>query len=240
MTGINYDDLKSYLYVSEDYGKNWNSIAAGLPDEPVNVILEDPSNENILYTGTLRGVFISIDRGKNWSYLGNNMPGAAIADLEIHEPSGDLIAGTHGRGIFKINLNPIHAFVNQKFSSDKDYLFETKEKQLPWFQSASNYPDFRTFEKKDIVFWIKEAKPVILSILNKDNKKIWTINLQGKKGFNQYRWDMIVSRQTSDLPYFTQYEKHLKAGAYKLTLSDGKLELSQPFIAIKNESPYKK
>lgn len=240
MTGINYDDLKSYLYVSEDYGKNWNSIAAGLPNEPVNVILEDPSNENILYTGTLRGVFISVDRGKNWSYLGNNMPGAAIADLEIHEPSGDLIAGTHGRGIYKINLNPIHAFVNQQFSLDKDYLFEPKDKQLPWFQSASNYPDFRTFEKKDIVFWLKDAKPVTLSILNKDNKKIWTINLQGQKGFNQYRWDMIVSRQTSDLPYFTQYEKYLKAGTYQLTLSDGKLELSQPFIAIKNESPFKK
>jgi hypothetical protein len=83
-------------------------------------------------------------------------------------------------------------------------------------------------------------KPVTLSIMDKDNKKIWSIKLQGEKGFNQYRWDMIVSRQTSDLPYFTQYEKYLKAGIYRMTLSDGKSELSQPFIAIKNETPYKK
>jgi photosystem II stability/assembly factor-like uncharacterized protein len=240
MTGINYDDLKSYLYVSEDYGKNWKSIAAGLPDEPVNVILEDPTNENILYTGTIRGVYVSIDMGKNWSYLGNNMPGTAIADLDIHESSGDLIAGTHGRGIYKISLKPIHAFINQQFSTDKDYLFATKENQLPWFQSASNNPDYSTFEKMDIVFWLNEMKPVTLSLTDRANKKIWSINLQGQKGFNQYRWDLIVSRQTSDLPYFTQFEKYLKAGTYKMTLSDGKSELVQPFIAIKNETQYKK
>ena len=82
-------------------------------------------------------------------------------------------------------------------------------------------------------------KPVTLSILDAANKKIWSINLQGQQGFNQYRWDMIVSRQTSDLPYFTQYERYLKAGTYKMILSDGKSELSQPFIAIKKETPYK-
>jgi hypothetical protein len=129
MTGINYDDLKSYLYVSEDYGKTWSGIASGLPNEPVNFILEDLTNENILYAGGFRGVYISIDRGKNWSYLGNNMPGAAIADLEIHESTMDLIAATHGRGIYKINLRPIHSMVNKIFSIDKDYLFDITESQ---------------------------------------------------------------------------------------------------------------
>jgi len=240
MTGINYDDLKSYLYISEDYGKNWSSIAAGLPNEPVNVILEDPANENILYAGCHRGVYISIDKGKNWSYLGNNMPGTAVADLEIHESTKNLIAATHGRGIYKINLAAIHAYAGKKFPADKDYLFEVQESRLPWFQSASGMPDYMTFEKTDIVYWLSEAKPVTLSIKDTANKKIWSINLQGQKGFNQYRWDLIVSRQTSDLPYFTQYERWLRAGTYTLVLSDAKSELTQPFIAVKNEMPLKK
>ena len=240
MTGINYDDLNSYCYVSEDYGKNWKSITAGLPNEPVNVILEEPTNENILYAGCLRGVYISIDRGKNWSYLGNNMPGAAIADLEIHEPTGDLIAATHGRGIYKISLNPLHTFISKNFSADKDYLFETKENQLPWFQSASGIPDYRTFEKTDIVYWLSEAKPIALSIKDTANKEVWSVQLKGEKGFNQYRWDLIVSRQISDLPYFTQFEKWLKAGSYILSLSDGKSKLSQPFNVKSRPSPYKK
>ena len=240
MTGINNDDLNSYLYVSEDYGKNWRSIAEGLPNEPMNVILEDPSNENILYAGSLRGVYISIDKGKRWSYLGNNMPGTAIADLEIHKSTGDLIAATHGRGIYKISLSPLHTLVSKNFSLDKDYLFETKESQLPWFQAASGIPDYRTFEKTDIVYWLSEAKPIILSIKDTANKEVWSIHLKGEQGFNQYRWDLIISRQTSDLPYFTQYEKWMKAGIYTLSLSTGKSELLQPFIVKSRPSPYKK
>ncbi|MGB4960290.1 MAG: hypothetical protein WBO36_12495, partial [Saprospiraceae bacterium] len=92
MTGINYDDLQSYLYMSDDFGKHWRNIAKGLPNEPVNVIIEDPIFENILYTGCFRGVYITFDRGTSWSYLGKNMPGTAIADLEIHEEKMDLVA----------------------------------------------------------------------------------------------------------------------------------------------------
>jgi len=235
MTGINYDDLKSYLYVSEDYGKTWTSIAPGLPDEPVNTILEDPANENILYAGCFRGVYISIDRGKNWSYLGNNMPGVAIADLEIHESTNDLIAATHGRGIYKINLAAIHLLVNKKFSADKDYLFELKECHLPWFQSASGTPDYRSLEKADITWWLNESKQVTLSVKDSSEKILWTINVKGQKGFNQYRWDMITNRQASDLPYFTQYESWIRPGRYTMVISDGKSALSKPFRVLKRE-----
>ena len=30
MTGINYDDLHRYAYVSEDYGRSWATISEGL------------------------------------------------------------------------------------------------------------------------------------------------------------------------------------------------------------------
>jgi hypothetical protein len=49
---------------------------------------------------------------------------------------------------------------------------------------------------------------------------------------------MIKRRQTSNLPYFTQYEEYLKAGAYTLILSDGQSELSRPFKAIENQRPH--
>ena len=56
VTGINYDDLRNHLYVSEDYGKTWQSVVSNLPDEVAYVIIEDPVNENILYAGLYRGV----------------------------------------------------------------------------------------------------------------------------------------------------------------------------------------
>ena len=61
MSGINYDDLGNYMYISENYGKDWKSIKSNLPNEPANVIIEDLKFENILYAGLYRGVYISFE-----------------------------------------------------------------------------------------------------------------------------------------------------------------------------------
>lgn len=240
MTGINYDDLQSYLYVSEDYGKNWTSIAAGLPNEPVNVVLEDPRHENILYAGSLRGVYISTNRGKTWAYLGCKMPGAAVADLEIHEASMDLVVATHGRGIYKMNLRPIHAMVSEKLDLDKDHLFDIAESRCPWFSSHSGEPLYETLEKTSFPFWLSKAKPVTLSIQDKTHKVLWTKILEGQKGLSEYRWDLIVESEKSDRPYFVHYDKFLEAGVYTLILSDGKTALERVFVVKEGVSPHKR
>ena len=48
MTGINYDDLNSYLYVSDNYGKNWKKLKGNLPNEPINFIREDENFEDTI------------------------------------------------------------------------------------------------------------------------------------------------------------------------------------------------
>jgi photosystem II stability/assembly factor-like uncharacterized protein len=228
MTGINYDDLSSYLYVSENNGKNWKSITSGLPNEPINVILEDPFFENILFAGTIRGVFISTDKGASWNYLGKSMPGTALADLEIHEASQDLIAATHGRGIYKINIRPIHEM--QKREKDEEYLFEIISANAPFSYTNGGQPDTRTLEKTDLAFWLSQEKMVTLEIKDFQNKSVWSTSFQGKKGYNQFRWDMIVTQEKSNLPYFIHYNKFLKTGTYTLSLTDGKSEHKTPFV----------
>jgi photosystem II stability/assembly factor-like uncharacterized protein len=238
MTGINYDDLHSYVYVSEDYGKNWKSIAAGLPDEPVNVIKEDPTNENILYAGTIRGVFVSTDRGSSWHYLGVNMPAAAVADLEIHEGSQDLVVATHGRGIYKTNLKPIQQGLAQKLPRDQDYLFEIDQVSRPWFNSSHGNVDYRTLQKVSFTYWLKEAKPVTLSVRDAANKEVWTTALNGSVGFNQFRWDLIVSKQESASPYFVHYDKFIDSGTYTLVLTTAEGSMQQKFRVVDGISPY--
>ncbi len=49
LNGYRWDDFKTYIYVSEDYGNTWKSLNTNIPDSPVNVIKEDPENENLLY-----------------------------------------------------------------------------------------------------------------------------------------------------------------------------------------------
>jgi hypothetical protein len=50
-SGYKLDDFRPYLYVTEDYGATWRPITATLPNEPVNVVYEDPRNPDLLFVG---------------------------------------------------------------------------------------------------------------------------------------------------------------------------------------------
>jgi hypothetical protein len=238
MTGINYDDLHSYLYCSEDHGKSWRSISAGLPDEPVNVIKEDVSNENILYAGGLRGVYVSLDRGTSWSYLGTGMPATAISDLEIHTPTKDLIAATHGRGIYKINLKSIQQKLNKNLPEEKDHLFEIGKLMRPWFNSSGGEPDYRTVEKSSFTYWLSAAKKITLAILGPNNKEIWKTEMEETQGLHEFRWDPVIKRESSDYPYFIHYDQFIEAGTYTLRLSTDQGNQEQRFTVTNGISPY--
>lgn len=240
MTGINYDDLQSYLYYSEDHGKNWRSISAGLPNEPVNVIREDPTNENILYVGGLRGVYVSINRGTSWSYLGDGLPATAIADLEIHTGTMELIAATHGRGIYKLTLKPIQKLANENLALTQDILFDVSPAKRPWFNSSGGEPDYRTLEKVPFTYWLNTPKKVKLSILNGANKEIWNIERESTEGLNQFRWDLVVKKETSDYPYFVHYDQFIEAGTYTLRLTTEQGVREKRFTIENGRSPYMK
>ena len=238
MTGINNDDLHSYIYVSEDYGAHWKSIANGLPNEPFNVIKEDPTNENILYAGGLRGVFVSINRGLDWSLLGNNLPQTAIADLEIHIPTMDLVVATHGRGLYKTSLKPIQQSISSPLFKAKNHFFEMDTLRRPWFNSNGGEALQKSIEKVDFTFWLAQLQSITLSIRDKANKEIWKINFEGKPGFNTYRWNLVLSKQESDEPYFIEYDKFIDAGKYTLMATSPTEHFEQPFMVVNGISPY--
>ncbi len=99
--GHRSDDFHVYAYKTTDFGKTWAPITAGIPDgQPVYVIREDAKNKDLLYLGTEFGVFISRNGGQSWTSFNRNMPTVAVHDLFIHPRDNDLIAATHGRGIW--------------------------------------------------------------------------------------------------------------------------------------------
>ena len=114
LIGYREDDFKTYVYASNDYGKTWTSIKGNLPEEPVNVVREDPVNENILYLGTDLTVYVTIDRGSTWYSLKNNLPTNAVYDLRIHPRENELIIGTHGRGVFLLSVKYIRQLASEK------------------------------------------------------------------------------------------------------------------------------
>ncbi|MBK9256079.1 MAG: hypothetical protein IPM42_11360 [Saprospiraceae bacterium] len=69
-----------------------------------------------------------------------------------------------------------------------------------------------------------------LSLIDKENNVFRTTTSQGQKGFNEYRWDMIVKKEESNKPYFVHYDQYLEESNYTLVLSDGTRELKQIFV----------
>ncbi len=92
-------DRAPYVYATDDYGRTWRPIVNGLPQAEVHVVREDPRNPDVLYAGTGKGVWWSRDRGASWSAFPAPLPAVEVRDLAVH-PGGDLIAATHGRGLY--------------------------------------------------------------------------------------------------------------------------------------------
>jgi photosystem II stability/assembly factor-like uncharacterized protein len=100
-------DAHPHIYRTSDYGVTWQEIAAGLRDgEVVRVVREDPKDPNLLYAGTVTGVYVSFDRGDRWQPLQLNLPTTVVSDLTIHD--SDVVVSTYGRGFWILdNASPL-------------------------------------------------------------------------------------------------------------------------------------
>ncbi|RMG21760.1 MAG: hypothetical protein D6730_17725 [Bacteroidetes bacterium] len=220
LSGINYDDLGAYLYVSEEYGQAWKPLMQGLPNEVVNVVVEDPLYEDILYAGMYRGVYISTDRGASWQLLGSDLPAASVADLEIQPEELDLVAATHGRGIFKLNLKPIHqAYLLTKTQTEAGvHLFPPPSAQAPYYNDTHGDVARQSIEPFLISFWLPQTMPYRLRLMQQDSLVWETDQQQGQQGLNQYVWDLMVEQVNSARPYFIHNRRYLRPGTYQLLL----------------------
>ena len=87
------NDVHPYLFRTRDFGKSWEQLGKGLPDDQhLFVLREDPTNPNLLYVGAERGVFYSRDGGGSFEELRLNLPAIGVADMRVKHD--DLILGT--------------------------------------------------------------------------------------------------------------------------------------------------
>ena len=122
LNGYRFDDFKPYVFVTEDNGENWKSIHSDLPISSVNVIKEDPYYEDLLYLGTDNGVYMSLDKGLSWNSFNQGLQKVATHDLVIQKRAKDLLIGTHGRSIYKMDLSIIYSFLEKRNLKQNHYI----------------------------------------------------------------------------------------------------------------------
>jgi photosystem II stability/assembly factor-like uncharacterized protein len=86
-------------------GADWEDVGAGLPLIPANSVAIDPLDSARIFVGTDIGVYQSMDGGDTFTPFMAGLPlGMVVTDLEISAEPHVLVAGTYGRGAWKVVL----------------------------------------------------------------------------------------------------------------------------------------
>ncbi len=102
----NTPSTPGHIFITDNTGATWTDISGSLPDTPLNSVILDPFKADTFYVGTDLGVFFTTDRGKTWGRLGVGLPRVAILQMRYHLATGSLVIATHGRGVYRLAVNP--------------------------------------------------------------------------------------------------------------------------------------
>ena len=212
LNGYRDDDFAAYLYMSTDYGKTWTEIKNNIPCGPINVVKEDPKIENILYVGTDLGVYVSIDKGKTWNTLHNNIPTTFVHDVIVHPRDNILVAGTHGRGVFTMDVNILQK-IDEDIIQEEVHIFDIEPVSLPRSMR------FRRYYPVDlkIFYYLKDKKGINITVKDEAGNKITDLDGTNYKGLNSLSWDLIVD------------ENLVKAGKYTVEIKVGSNKYEKEF-----------
>ena len=209
LTGYRYDEFRTFIYKTENYGASWASLKANLPAENVNTIYEDPKVAGLLYLGTDQGAYVSWDDGDQWQLI-PQIPNVAVYDVVVHTREMELVLGTHGRSIYVMDVQPLQELASQ----DKQglTLFEVDDIRFSdqWGEQSAPFREARKPELEILYFNPDGAgsgsgqstKSTTITMRIKSNedanedkdepKELFTKKLDANRGFNRFTWDLII------------------------------------------------
>jgi len=217
--GKRHDDFAAYLWKSTDYGKTWEDITGNIPCGPISVIREDPKNKNVLYVGTDLGVYVSINGGKSWQVLANNLPTTFVHDLRIHLRDDIMVIGTHGRGVWAMDVSYIQK-CDEKLLAETAHLFKISPAKLPRWRQWGLVNGY-------IYYYLNKPQKVSLAVMDESGKLIRKLKATGDRGLNRIVWDLR-----------TDEKKYVESGTYTVKLSVGPVELEEKVKVKKSERPF--
>ena len=205
-TGYRNDDWAAYLFRTADYGKTWTSIEGNVPDEPVNVIREDPKHPEILYAGTDLGVWVSLDTGKTWQAL--TLPHVPVHDLLVHPRENELVIATHGRSIYVVDAKPIQTLLDPAAAQQPRVLdqplhvFAPRDVQAPatWSREAqirmrSSFFRGQAQAATDFVYYAKAPGTATLTVKDASGSPLRVMTDEAEAGLNVVSWNGVLDTE---------------------------------------------
>tara|TARA_B100000575_G_scaffold294279_1_gene309224 strand:- start:582 stop:3398 length:2817 start_codon:yes stop_codon:yes gene_type:complete len=227
LNGYRFDEFVTYVYKTIDLGKTWTSVKGNLPDDVVNIIVQDPVKPEILYAGLDHGSYVSFDDGQEWHLL-NNIPNVASYDMVVHPRDFELVVATHGRSIYVLDTTPFHELVDRLNESITLFRLDDILYSNRWGTQSVDYrnllePNF------EALFFVQEPSmkksnqpPVKYEIeieIKKDELILYSTILDAEKGFNTFNWNLWNPTSNS----------YLTKGTYIIQITNGSTTHAQSF-----------
>lgn len=238
LNGYRSDEFKTYLFMSNDYGKTWTSVKGNLPESPANVIIQDPVNADLLYCGLDNGTYVSLDKGKSWHFF-NALLNVASYDMMVHPRENELIVGTHGRSVYIADVKPLQQ-LKEGASAKGIIAFAPASVRYSarWGQQAFAWDKINEPTTSVQYYVGKATGAVSVEIFDEKNTLVRKATTSGVQGFNHFRWDLKVQEATpavkgkSKTPTTEPVFKYASKGKYKLKFTNG-AETSEVSLEIK-------
>ncbi len=175
------------VWKSTDYGRTWRSITNNIPLGPVNVIREDPKNENVLYVGTDISVYVSINGGRSWQVLSNNLPSTFVHDLVIHPRDDIMVAATEGRGMYALDVRPIQQ-MTPALISKRVHLIDPEPVDLHWDGDGGTGGGGPP--SAAVQYYLGSPGSVTILVKDASGNIVGDLEGSGEAGFNMAVWDL--------------------------------------------------
>lgn len=201
-SGFKSDDFTPYLFMTKDFGETWEAINSNLPEAPLNVVIQDRKNPNLLFVGNTLGVYVTMDGGKRWVPFKNNMPPVPVQDLKIHPRENDLVVGTYGRGAYVTDISCLQELTPEVLEKEF-YLFDMEPKPQINHSKARHWGNYRLDgnrhlftpnESNGIVIYytLKKESGVKLLVRDANGEEVKSIKGTSHVGLNRVIWRTSV------------------------------------------------
>ena len=178
-------DFRPYLYKTTDGGANWTSINANLPEHgSTYTVGVDHVDPNLLFVGTMSGVFVSNTAEVEWVKLKGGIPASVLVmDLDIQSDEDDLVVSTFGRGVYILDdYSPLRHLSSETLEgpaalfpvADALMFVEADPMGFPGvgFQGASYYSARNPEVGAAITYYVKEEHKSLKKLRNEAEKKL--------------------------------------------------------------------
>ncbi|MFN3940882.1 MAG: hypothetical protein ACK4IY_09860, partial [Chitinophagales bacterium] len=152
------------------------------------------------------GLYISLNAGNSFMLFSDDLPRVAVHDLTIQNRDKDIVIGTHGRSIYKADLEEVQLLADSILNAGF-YAFQVKDIHFNDYQGKKYwaYGDFAT-QSIDLPYYSKNNSTMIGNIYNEQDMLLYSFTDTADAGLNFYKYNLIMDNTIAESLARTQKE----------------------------------